>query len=81
MNANDIRRGMIIIYNNAPYRVLDFSIGTPGNLRVRSGEDPKLGDLVRPLKFASAPPRTSNGLRSKITRWSISIPTEICIIS
>jgi len=33
MNANDIRRGMIIIYNNAPYRVLDFQHRTPGNLR------------------------------------------------
>src|SRR6185503_7362438 len=33
MNANDIRRGMIIIYNGAPHRVLDFQHRTPGNLR------------------------------------------------
>ncbi len=33
MQANDIRRGMIIIYNNAPHRVLDFQHRTPGNLR------------------------------------------------
>jgi elongation factor P len=33
MQANDIRRGMIIMYNNAPYRVLDFQHRTPGNLR------------------------------------------------
>jgi elongation factor P len=33
MNANDIRRGMIIMYNNAPHRVLDFQHRTPGNLR------------------------------------------------
>jgi len=33
MNANDIRRGMIIIYNSVPHRVLDFQHRTPGNLR------------------------------------------------
>ncbi len=33
MQANDIRRGMIIIYNEAPHRVLDFQHRTPGNLR------------------------------------------------
>jgi elongation factor P len=33
MNANDIRRGMLIMYNNAPHRVLDFQHRTPGNLR------------------------------------------------
>src|ERR1051325_8274414 len=33
MNANDIRRGMIIMYNNVPHRVLDFQHRTPGNLR------------------------------------------------
>jgi elongation factor P len=33
MNANDIRRGMIIIYNGTPHRVLDFQHRTPGNLR------------------------------------------------
>jgi elongation factor P len=33
MQANDIRRGMIIIYNDTPHRVLDFQHRTPGNLR------------------------------------------------
>jgi elongation factor P len=33
MNANDIRRGMIIMYNGVPHRVLDFQHRTPGNLR------------------------------------------------
>ena len=33
MNANDIRRGMIIMYNGGPHRVLDFQHRTPGNLR------------------------------------------------
>src|ERR1044072_8479755 len=33
MNANDIRRGMIIMYNGEPHRVLDFQHRTPGNLR------------------------------------------------
>src|SRR5215213_1059318 len=33
MNANDIRRGMIIMYNDTPHRVLDFQHRTPGNLR------------------------------------------------
>src|SRR5262249_38401843 len=33
MQANDIRKGMIIIYNGAPHRVLDFQHRTPGNLR------------------------------------------------
>jgi elongation factor P len=33
MQGNDIRRGMIIIYNGSPHRVLDFHHRTPGNLR------------------------------------------------
>jgi elongation factor P len=33
MQANDIRRGMIIIYNGVPHKVLDFQHRTPGNLR------------------------------------------------
>jgi len=33
MTANQIRRGMIIMYNNEPHRVLDFQHRTPGNLR------------------------------------------------
>jgi elongation factor P len=33
MQANDIRKGMIIIHNGAPHRVMDFQHRTPGNLR------------------------------------------------
>lgn len=33
MQASDIRRGNIILYNGAPHRVLDFQHRTPGNLR------------------------------------------------
>ena len=33
MQANDIRRGMIIVYDGVPHRVLDFQHRTPGNLR------------------------------------------------
>lgn len=33
MQANDIRRGMLIIYQGAPHRVMDFQHRTPGNLR------------------------------------------------
>jgi elongation factor P len=33
MQANDIRRGMIIIYKDVPHRVMDFQHRTPGNLR------------------------------------------------
>jgi elongation factor P len=33
MKAKDIRKGVIILYNNFPYRVMDFHHHTPGNLR------------------------------------------------
>ncbi|GAB4255248.1 MAG: elongation factor P [Acidobacteriota bacterium] len=33
MNANQIRRGMVIIFNGEPHKVLDFQHRTPGNLR------------------------------------------------
>ena len=33
MNANQIRRGMIIMYNGEPHRVLEQQHRTPGNLR------------------------------------------------
>ncbi|PKO15038.1 elongation factor P [candidate division BRC1 bacterium HGW-BRC1-1] len=33
MNANDIRKGMIVIHNNEPHTVMDFQHRTPGNLR------------------------------------------------
>lgn len=33
MNASHIRRGMIILFNGEPHKVLDFQHRTPGNLR------------------------------------------------
>ena len=33
MQANDIRRGMIIVSQGVPHRVMDFRHRTPGNLR------------------------------------------------
>jgi elongation factor P len=33
MKANDIRKGVVIMYNKSPHRVMDFHHHTPGNLR------------------------------------------------
>jgi elongation factor P len=33
MKANAIRKGVVIMYNGAPHRVMDFHHHTPGNLR------------------------------------------------
>ena len=33
MNASEIRKGIVILYNGAPHRVLEFQHRTPGNLR------------------------------------------------
>lgn len=33
MNASDIRKGIVILHNGVPHRVLDFQHRTPGNLR------------------------------------------------
>ncbi len=33
MPATQIRRGMVLVFNGAPYRVLEFRHHTPGNLR------------------------------------------------
>lgn len=33
MKASDLRRGVVIMYNKAPHRVMDFHHHTPGNLR------------------------------------------------
>lgn len=35
MKANDIRRGVVLMYNNIPHRVMDFHHHTPGNLRAK----------------------------------------------
>ena len=33
MKANDIRRGVVLMYNKVPHRVMEFHHHTPGNLR------------------------------------------------
>jgi elongation factor P len=33
MKAKDVRKGTVLLHNNAPYRVMDFHHHTPGNLR------------------------------------------------
>ena len=33
MKAKDIRKGNIVLYKNAPHRIVDFQHRTPGNLR------------------------------------------------
>lgn len=33
MKAKDVRKGTVIVYNGAPYRVMEFHHHTPGNLR------------------------------------------------
>lgn len=33
MKAKDIRKGKVLMYNNAPHSVMDFQHRTPGNLR------------------------------------------------
>lgn len=33
MKGNDIRRGVVLMHNGAPHRVIDFHHHTPGNLR------------------------------------------------
>ena len=33
MKANDIRKGLVIMHNNQPHRVMEFNHHTPGNLR------------------------------------------------
>ena len=35
MKANDIRRGTVLMYNNVPHRVMEFTHHTPGNLRAK----------------------------------------------
>ncbi len=48
MKANDIRRGVIIMHNGAPHRVLNFHHHTPGNLR--ASVQTKLRNLLNGLQ-------------------------------
>lgn len=35
MKGNDIRKGVVLMYNGAPHKVMEFQHSTPGNLRAR----------------------------------------------
>ena len=55
MNASEIRRGIVIIYNGAPHRVLEFQHRTPGNLRafVQARIRNLLSGLATEVRFSS----------------------------
>jgi len=44
MRANNLRKGMIILYNNAPYKIMDFHHVTPG--KGQSVVQTKLRNLI-----------------------------------
>src|SRR5689334_22213742 len=55
MNASEIRRGIVINYNGAPHRVLEFQHRTPGNLRafVQARIRNLLTGLATDVRFSS----------------------------
>ncbi|HXC52138.1 MAG TPA: elongation factor P [Candidatus Limnocylindrales bacterium] len=55
MNASEIRRGIVINYNGAPHRVLEFQHRTPGNLRafVQARIRNLLTGLATEVRFSS----------------------------
>jgi len=55
MNASEIRKGIVIIYNAAPHRVLEFQHRTPGNLRafVQARIRNLLTGLATEVRFSS----------------------------
>ncbi|MFN2426786.1 MAG: elongation factor P [Candidatus Binatia bacterium] len=55
MNASEIRKGIVIIYNGAPHRVLEFQHRTPGNLRafVQARIRNLLTGLATEVRFSS----------------------------
>jgi elongation factor P len=55
MNASEIRKGIVLNYNNAPHRVLEFQHRTPGNLRafVQARIRNLLTGLATDVRFSS----------------------------
>ena len=55
MNASEIRKGIVLNYNNAPHRVLEFQHRTPGNLRafVQARLRNLLTGLATDVRFSS----------------------------
>lgn len=55
MNASEIRKGIVIIYNGAPHRVLEFQHRTPGNLRafVQARIRNLISGLATEVRFSS----------------------------
>jgi elongation factor P len=55
MNASEIRKGIVLNYNGAPHRVLEFQHRTPGNLRafVQARLRNLLSGLATDVRFSS----------------------------
>ncbi len=55
MNASEIRKGIVILYNGTPHRVLEFQHRTPGNLRafVQARIRNLLTGLATEVRFSS----------------------------
>jgi elongation factor P len=55
MNASEIRKGIVLNYNGAPHRVLEFQHRTPGNLRafVQARIRNLLTGLATDVRFSS----------------------------
>jgi elongation factor P len=55
MNASEIRKGIVLNYNGAPHRVLEFQHRTPGNLRafVQARLRNLLTGLATDVRFSS----------------------------
>jgi elongation factor P len=73
--ATQIRRGMVIVFEGQPCKVLEFRHHTPGNLRAMI--QTKLRNIRTGAsfehRFRSADTSTARHWNS--TRWSISTPT------
>jgi elongation factor P len=68
ISANDIRKGMVVLHEGAPVKVMDFHHHTPGNLRAMV--QARLRNLL-----------TGNSFEYRFrTRWTISTPTARTII-
>jgi elongation factor P len=55
MNASEIRKGIVLMYNGAPHRVLEFQHRTPGNLRafVQARIRNLISGLATDVRFSS----------------------------
>ena len=81
LSANDIRKGMVIVHEGVPVRVMEFHHHTPGNLRAMV--QARLRNLLTgnsfEFRFRSNDTLDASCLNS--TRWNTSIPTVRITIS